>query len=528
MHEPLRGEEEAPGDRKDGLLAELKSRRPGQRRKRGVRDFGRAPARAPGAATTASITRETPAKEHRRPAPGHYGLHRHPLEPAAGGTRARRQLSYRGGAGRARANSSRRTRFLSIMLRCGRNSIRRSLTLPTGRLAGMIRRLTGKLISAVCRPAASTPEQRPRQKPKRSLRRTFYGRAHTPDAGCGLHAGPEFIKGMVTILPLRRAPKMIESAETLEHRQVNRRDPAWCPQTRSKWTTRRSEICLVCRGTAGMVREPLPRGDYLRPSPSCYFREVRIKRPELQPEAVPRKKASTSSAPKGIKVFAGLPQAGRHHLQKSLLQSFRQYPRVLLSSLGIKERCACRMTGHQVSWSHTRYDFPSEWKFPQSPRHRGPKTSRRFAKARDALCPSLEGGWVRRTGRRPAPACALEGMRRAQQRHNERPGVPGRKSCPTSECGAKDRYALRTNSAPRDGAPNRHAPRTIPPTTGLKENLLEADQSLAGGPAPTSHNGDAFLPSVGSASRPQTDRAQWGEQCGEPRGPPHLEWKPKE
>jgi hypothetical protein len=353
-------------------------------------------------------------------------------------------------------------------------------------VAGMIRRLTRELIQRGLPPGCLHHLNSVQGKSQNEASGEPFTAEHIRQMLARLPQEPEFIKGMV-YLGLSGGPQMIDVA-TLEHDEINR-ETGMVRRNRIKVDDAKVEFALLPRALE-WVRSRYKEGD-IYVFPELYFREAELKDPNCNRKAVPLDKRRTHLiSTKGIKVFADFLRRAGITSKNLSFKSFRQYLVSLLSSLGIKEKVRMRMTGHQVPWSHTRYDFPSEWE---------------FLKARDIvdqnLTAILEGKNVRYVLSHGGVVEEIDGAlrqesaladARAQQRHNESLAFHGENHVrlQTVEqkidtiCVELSRLVtvLQLDTHPDD-----------PANDGPEENLLEADQPLAGRARSTPPNGETLL-----------------------------------
>ena len=160
------------------------------------------------------------------------------------------------------------------------------------------------------------------------------------------------------------------------------------------------------------VRSRYKEGD-IYVFPELYFRESRIKGPELQPES--RSSGQKANAPHQHQRHQGLrrlPQAGRHHLQESLLQILPPAPRVPAQLPRDQGKGAHADDGPPGFLVAHALRLPLGMGIPQGPRHRGPKPQGDSRGQEGALHPLARGGGGR-TGRAHAPGIRPGGCARA-------------------------------------------------------------------------------------------------------------------
>jgi hypothetical protein len=355
-------------------------------------------------------------------------------------------------------------------------------------MAGMVRRLTRELIHRGLPRACIHHLDNVQGKSQNEASGEPFSTEHIRQMLAQLPQEPEFIKGMV-YLGLSGGPQMIDVA-TLEQNEINR-ETGMVRRKRIKVDDAKVEFALLpC--ALECFRSRYKEGD-IYVFPELVFREDELRDPNCNRKPVlldgSRKKLIRT---KGINLFNDFLTRAGITSQEVSFKSFRQYLVSLLSSQGVKEKVRMRMTGHQVSWSHTRYDFPSEWE---------------FFKARDILDQNLkairEGKKVRyvlslgevvdELDGALRQASALEDAR-AQQRHNESLAFHGENHVRLQNVEQKidalqDDLSRLVTVLQIDTHPD------DPANDGAEENLLEADQPLAGGARSTPHNGEMlFLP----------------------------------
>jgi hypothetical protein len=353
-------------------------------------------------------------------------------------------------------------------------------------VAGMIRRLTRELIQRGLPSGCLHHLDNVQGKSQNEASGRPFEGSHIRQMMVQLPHEPEVIKGMVYI-GLSGGPQVIDVG-TLEHDEINREN-GMVRRNRIKVDDAKVEFALLpC--ALEWVRSRYKEGD-IYVFPELMFRESELKNPNCNREAVPLDKTRTKHiSKKGIDLFnAFLRRAGITSREYSF-KSFRQQVVSLLSSQGIKEKVRMRVTGHQVPWSHTRYDFPAEWE---------------FLKVRDildrnlkAICEGKEVRYILSLGEvvdeleclmRQESALAEA---RAQQRHSENMGFHSENHLCLQTVQQKldsvweeiNRLVtvLRIDTHPDD-----------PANDGAEENLLEDDQPLAGGARSTLLNGETLL-----------------------------------
>ena len=353
-------------------------------------------------------------------------------------------------------------------------------------VAGMIRRLTRELIQRGLPPGCLHHLNSVQGKSQNEASGRPFEGSHIRQMMVQLPHEPEVIKGMVYI-GLSGGPQVIDVG-TLEHDEINREN-GMVRRNRIKVDDAKVEFALLpC--ALEWVRSRYKEGE-IYVFPELMFRESELKDPNCNREAVPLDKTRTKHiSKKGIDLFnAFLRRAGITSREYSF-KSFRQQVVSLLSSQGIKEKVRMRVTGHQVSWSHTRYDFPAEWE---------------FLRVRDildrnlkAICEGKEVRYILSLGEvvdeleclmRQESALAEA---RAQQRHSENMGFHSENHLCLQTVQQKldsvweeiNRLVtvLRIDTHPDD-----------PANDGPEENLWEADQPLAGGARSTPPNGETLL-----------------------------------
>jgi hypothetical protein len=381
--------------------------------------------------------------------------------------------------------------------------------------AGMVRRLTRELIHRGLPRACLHHLDNVQGKSQNEASGEPFSAEHISQMLAQLPQEPEFIKGMV-YLGLSGGPQMIDVG-TLEQNEINR-ETGMVRRKRIKVDDAKVEFALLpC--ALEWFRSRYKEGD-IYVFPELVFREDELQDPNCNRKPVlldgSRKKYIRT---KGINLFNEFLTRAGITSQEVSFKSFRQHLVSLLSSQGVKEKLRMRITGHQVSWSHTRYDFPAEWE---------------FFKARDILDQNLtairEGKKMRYVLSHGEVLDELESLMRqefaladarAQQRHNESLAFHGENHVRLQNVEQKiDTVCLELSRLVTGIQLDTHP--DDPANDGPEENLLEADQPLAGGARSTPPNGETLLlpPLVLPPGRNPTGRN--GENHGGPGEGPRI------
>jgi len=228
-------------------------------------------------------------------------------------------------------------------------------------VAGMVRRLTKELIL--------------RGLPQSCLHRLTNVSGKSQNAAAGLpfeaihikmmrarvRSGEEspLIEGLL-LVALSAGPQMIDVA-TLEWAHVDLKT-GWVMRERVKKKGAIMEFMLLPEALAWMRERYRPGDVYV--FPELMFLQRELKQPDCNKHPVEQlAKRQNRASNEGTQAFTEFMRRAEITSTEHSYKSFRQYVISFLSSAGVKEKLRMRMAGHQISYSHTRYDFPSNWEF---------------------------------------------------------------------------------------------------------------------------------------------------------------------
>jgi hypothetical protein len=176
-----------------------------------------------------------------------------------------------------------------------------------------------------------------------------------------LRTGEEstLIRGL-TLIGLSAGPQMIDTA-TLESAEIDLETG----RVRRKRIKKKDAIVefMLLPEALQWVRERYRPGD-IYVFPELVFKQSELKKTDCNKNRVDLDQSRKNRISReGSELFSGFLERAGIVGEDYSYKSFRQHVVSFLSSLGVKEKLRMRMVGHQISYSHARYDFPAQWEF---------------------------------------------------------------------------------------------------------------------------------------------------------------------